>query len=288
MIEVQTPDTIAPPEPPTATAAYTIAKRSWPPKSIRLWLGLAGIASAIILFELMPRLGLVNPTYAPPFSQIMGTLFTQLLPESTFWIAVGNTLLTWAIGLAIVVVSGLITGILIGAIPVLRALTTTTIEFLRPIPSVALIPLAIAVFGIDRAATLVLVIYAAFWQIFMQVQYGVRDVDPVARDTAHAYRFKASTTATKVIWPTVLPYAVTGFRLAASVALILTITGELIIGSDGIGRLIVEASSAGNYSQMYALIVVTGLLGLAVNLMVRAFERRLLRWHPSVRLEVMS
>lgn len=270
------------------TTAYTIAKRKWPSGGSRVLLGLAGVVTTLALFELFPRLEIVNPTYAPPLSSIMDTLFTQLVPTSAFWLSIWNTLLTWAIGLAVVVVSGLITGILVGAIPVLKALTTTTIEFLRPIPSVALIPLAIAMFGIDRAATLVLVIYASFWQIFMQVQYGVRDVDPVARDTAHVYRFRASTTARKVIWPTVLPYAMTGFRLAAAVALILTVTGELIIGSDGIGRMIVNAQNAGNYGQMYGLILVTGILGLIVNLVVRRVERQVLRWHPSVRLEMAA
>lgn len=251
----------------------------------KFWLGLGGVLVTIALFELVPRLGIVNPVYAPPFSTIIGVLATDLIPTSTFWFAFGNTMLTWMIGLAVVVVSGLITGVLVGSIPVLRSLTTTTIEFLRPIPSVALIPLAISLFGTDRSSTLMLVIYASFWQIFMQVQYGVRDIDPVARDTAHVYRFRPRTTAGKVIWPTVLPYAMTGFRLAASVALILTVTGELIIGTDGLGRLIVLAQNAGNYAQMYALIIVTGILGLLVNLVMRAIERRVLRWHPSIRLE---
>ena len=77
---------------------------------------------------------------------------------------------------------------MIGAVPVLRAATASTIEFLRPIPSVALIPLVVVLLGTGMASTLVLVVYASFWQVLVQVLYGVADVDPVARDTAGRYR----------------------------------------------------------------------------------------------------
>jgi ABC-type nitrate/sulfonate/bicarbonate transport system, permease component len=273
--------------PPDATAEQRGTGRALSPRVTRFVLGGAGVLTLLAVLEILPRTGLVNPRFTPPLSTVLRALFTELIPGNAFWSSVGNTLLTWAIGLGVVIVSGLITGVLVGAIPLLRTLTTTTVEFLRPIPSVALIPLAIALFGIDRSATLLLVIYASFWQVFIQVQYGVRDVDPVARDTARVYHFRRGTLVSKVIWPTMLPYAMTGFRLAAAVALILTITGELIIGSDGIGRLIVAAQNAANYPQMYGLIIVTGLLGLAVNLVARRMEQRLLRWHPSTRLEAV-
>lgn len=272
---------------PHSAAGHRVARRAPSPRVTKFLLGVAGIVTLLALFEVVPRTGLVNPTFTPPLSTILRVLFTELVPGAAFWGGVGNTLLTWSIGLGVVIVSGLVIGVLVGAIPMVRALTTTTIEFLRPIPSVALIPLAIALFGIDRSATLILVVYASFWQVFIQVQYGVRDVDPVARDTARVYRFGRGAMVSKLIWPTVLPYAMTGFRLAASVALILTITGELIIGSDGIGRLIVAAQNAANYPQMYGLIIVTGLLGLAVNVVARRVEQRLLHWHPSTRLEAV-
>jgi ABC-type nitrate/sulfonate/bicarbonate transport system permease component len=75
-------------------------------------------------------------------------------------------------------------------------------------------------------------------------------------------------------------------RLAATVALILTITGELVIGSPGLGQEIANARSSGAVPVMYALIVVTGLFGVAANVLARAAERRALAWHPSMRLEV--
>jgi ABC-type nitrate/sulfonate/bicarbonate transport system permease component len=91
-----------------------------------------------------------------------------------------------------------------------------------------------------------------------------------------------------LIWPTALPYAMTGIRLAASVALILTITGEFFIGTPGLGRQIDVAYSSGAVSSMYALVVVTGLIGVAANVVTRGAERGVLAWHPSIRREVVA
>jgi ABC-type nitrate/sulfonate/bicarbonate transport system permease component len=89
-----------------------------------------------------------------------------------------------------------------------------------------------------------------------------------------------------VIWPTALPYVFTGIRLAASVALVLAVTTELVIGSPGLGALIAVAQTSNAVPLLYALIVVTGLLGVAINLAARLVERHALAWHQSVRSEV--
>jgi ABC-type nitrate/sulfonate/bicarbonate transport system permease component len=131
-------------------------------------------------------------------------------------------------------------------------------------------------------------VYASFWQVLVQVLHGVADVDPIARDTARSYRLSRMRQVYHVVWPTALPYVATGVRLAASVALVLSITGELIIGTPGLGREIALAQGGGAVPQVYALVVVTGLVGVAANLLARATERRALAWHPAVRGEVRS
>jgi ABC-type nitrate/sulfonate/bicarbonate transport system permease component len=251
------------------------------------WLGVAGLAGFLVLLEVLPRVGLVPERYLPPTSRIAAALADEL-GEPSFWVALGDTLEGWAIGLALAVASGVGLGLLIGSVPALRAATASTIEFLRPIPSVALIPLAVLLFGTDLRSKLLLVVYASFWQVLVQVLHGVQDVDPVAMDTARSYRLGRWARIRDVVWPTALPYAVTGFRLAAAVALILAITAELVIGSPGLGREIAVAQTSGAVPAMYALVVVAGLLGVAVNLAARALERRLLAWHPSARREVAA
>jgi ABC-type nitrate/sulfonate/bicarbonate transport system permease component len=248
-------------------------------------LGLLGLAAFAAALEVAPRLGVLPSRYFPPTSVIMNALLDQLgRPE--FWGALRDTLQTWLTGLAIALAAGVFLGVVIGALPLLREATASTIEFLRPIPSVALIPLAIVLLGTARPATLLLVVYASFWQVLVQVLHGVADVDPVARETARSYRLGRWHRIRYLVWPTALPYAMTGVRLAASVALILTITGELIIGTHGLGSEIAVARTSVAVPAMYALVVVTGLIGVLANVITRAAERRVLHWHPSVRGEV--
>ncbi|GAB2602980.1 nitrate ABC transporter permease [Paractinoplanes abujensis] len=249
--------------------------------------GLYGLAGLLLLVEALPRLGLVDDGYLPPATRIAAALGDEVVTAG-FWQAVGDTLTGWAIGLAIAVVAGVVIGVGIGAVPVLRAATASTVEFLRPIPSVALIPLAVLLYGTDLGSTLLLVVYAAFWQVLVQVLYGVADVDPIAEETARSFRLGAWARIRNVLWPTALPYVFTGVRLAASVALVLAVTAELVIGAPGLGKMIAVAQTSGAVPDMYALIAVTGLLGVAINLAARLFERRTLAWHQSVRGEVAS
>jgi ABC-type nitrate/sulfonate/bicarbonate transport system permease component len=263
----------------------TIGRAPWAERRRGPALGLLGLALAVAAMEALPRLDIVDRRFLPPFSTMARSLGRQLT-TGDFWVALGQTLRGWALGLAIAMVAGIVLGVLIGGVPLLRALTASTIEFLRPIPSVALIPLVVLIYGSQLESALVLVVYAAFWQVLVQVLYGVADVDPVVRDTARSYRFSRWTIVRTVIWPTALPYVVTGFRLAAAVALILQITAELIIGVPGLGRSIGVAQSSGAVADTYALVIVVGIIGVAVNASARAVERRVLRWHTAVRRDV--
>ena len=247
-------------------------------------LGALGIAGFLVTWQLIPTLGLLDPRFFPPPTEVLARLAADLR-DLEFWRNIGRTMTAWAIGLAIATVLVVVLGTIIGLVPFLRKATHTTVEFLRPIPSVALIPLAILMFGLRIEAALVIVVYASFWQIFVQVLYGVADVDAVARDTAKSFRLPRAERIRYLILPTALPYLMTGLRLGAAVALILAVTAELTIGNPGLGRAIVVAQSAGDYVRVYALVIVTGILGLIINLVFRVIERRSLSWHQSVRGE---
>ncbi|MEV0907977.1 ABC transporter permease [Streptomyces hokutonensis] len=254
-------------------------------KGLNTALGAAGLAAFLALGEVVPRVGIVKEAYFPPTSEIASALRDELT-DSAFWSALGDTLTGWALGLAIAVGAGIVAGVLLSVVPYLREATASTIEFLRPIPSVALIPLAVLLYGTELRSVLLLVVYASFWQILIQVLYGVQDVDPVAEETARSYGLGTWARVRHVLWPSALPYVMTGVRLAAAVALILTITAELVIGAPGLGATIMVAQSSQAVPEMYALIVVTGLLGLVINVGARTVERRALAWHQSVRGEV--
>ena len=248
-------------------------------------LGAVGLLGFVALFEALTRVGVLPREYFPAPSDI-ATAMVVVAGEKTFWIAFGVTVQTWAIGLAIAVVGGLVLGLVIGLVPFLRSFTASTVEFLRPIPSVALIPLVTMLVGLEMTSVVVLVVYASFWQMLVQVLYGVSDVDPVARETARSYRLGWWHQVRYVVWPTTLPYAMTGVRLAVAVALILAVTGELLFSQVGLGHDIDVAFSSNTPDRAYALIVVVGLIGVAANLLTRVAERFVLAWHPSVRSEV--
>ena len=252
----------------------------------RVLLGAAGIVGFLLLWEIASRTGLVNPQYLPPPTVVFGELFRQLT-TATFWTAVRQTMTSWAIGLAIVAVSGTVLGFLIGLSRFLKRFTASTIEFLRPIPSVALVPLAVLVFGIKPESAILLIVYAGFWQMLIQVLYGVSDVDPVAESTARTYGLGRWARIRYVVWPSALPYIVTGLRLSATIALVLAITAELVIGVPGIGSQIVLAQNGARVPTVYALALATGVLGLLVNFALRLVETRLLSWHSSIRSEVV-
>lgn len=250
-------------------------------------LGAAGALVFLLVWELVPRVGLVPARYVPPASEVL-VVFARNLTFTDFWVAVGETLKGWAIGLTISTVAAIVIGIVVGSSTVLRRLTASTIEFLRPIPSVALIPLAVLIFGVQIGSKLLLIVYASFWQILIQVLYGVADVDPVANNTAKSFGLGYFARLRHVVWPTVLPYLMTGLRLGAAVALILSVTAELVIGNPGLGREIALAQSGGATAPMYALVLATGFIGVLINSLFRAIERRTLSWHSSVRAEVHS
>lgn len=262
-----------------APASVASGPRWWSTSGAR---AATGLIVFMLLLEVLPRTGIIDRQFVPPFSEMMTALLDELRNPG-FWEALLNTMRGWAIGFSVAMVAAITCGIVIGSNTFLREFTSSTVEFLRPIPSVALIPLAVLLFGTDMRATLLLVIYAAFWQVLVQVLYGVQDVDPVAQQTARVYRFRPLTYVRTVIWPTALPYVMTGFRLAAIVALVLEMTGELIIGTPGIGLRIATAQSAGAVPSMYALVIVTGLLGVGMNTAARLIQERTLSWHPSVR-----
>ncbi len=248
-------------------------------------LGAVGLLGFLAVWQLVPSLGLADRQYLP-YTTDVGARLAQEVVDLAFWRRLGLTMQAWAIGLTIASLAALALGTVIGLVPFLRRATHTTVEFLRPIPSVAIVPVAVIIQGVSMEAALIITVYASFWQMFVQVLYGVADVDVVARDTALSFGLTPAERLTKLVLPTALPYVMTGLRLAASVALILAITAEMVIGNPGLGTLIMlSRSTPGDAAGLYAFVVVAGLLGVTINAVFRLIERRVLHWHQSIRGE---
>ena len=133
-----------------------------------------------------------------------------------------------------------------------------------------------------------MVALAAFWPMFFQTAYGVQDVDPVVRDTARSYRVGPVRQFFFVSIPGSTPFIATGLRLAASIALLLAVGTEMVVGLPGLGFEIFSAQYAGQTTRMYALVAASGVLGMLIGALFTRLERRALRWHSSQRKELPS
>jgi ABC-type nitrate/sulfonate/bicarbonate transport system permease component len=240
------------------------------------------VLCALALWELVVGIGLLNEDHVPSMTATVEEL-VRLFGDGDFWSAVGSTLQGWALGLGIAAALAIPLGVLIGSSPLVYRSVRFVVEFLRPIPSVALVPLAVLIYGVGLESKVFLAAFASFWPLFVQTLYGVQDVDPVATDTARSFGLGRAERMWRVTVPSAVPYIATGIRISSAVALILAVTAELVIGAAGLGREINVARSGGNLDVMYALIVATGLLGWLLNLATSAGERRVLHWHPSQR-----
>lgn len=239
-------------------------------------LGFLGLWQAISVFEI------VDPRHMPPPTVVFERFATNFA-YTQFWVAVGHTLRAWLLGVLISTIAGVAVGVAIGSSKFLVQATHSTVEFLRPIPAVALIPIAALLFGPRIGTELMIIIYACFWVVLIQVFYGIADLDKVALDTARTMRMSFIQRVRYVIFPTLLPFLMTGLRLAATVALILAISVELIVGTPGLGQEVAFAQINGSAPAIYALIITSGLLGIAINMIMRFIEHKTLFWHESVR-----
>jgi ABC-type nitrate/sulfonate/bicarbonate transport system permease component len=241
-----------------------------------------GVAVALAVFEIAPRVGILPRATFPPFSEIFAA-FVDLVTSGDLWGPLFDTLDSWARAIVIATLIAVPLGLAVGASRVGALLVRLTIDFLRPIPSVALIPILVLVYGTSPSLKVTLAAFGATFPLLFAASYGVADVDPVARDTARSFGLGWGVRLRRVVLPSCAPYLATGLRISASVALILVVTGEYVVGLPGLGREVLVAQSSAAYDRMYALIMAAGLLGVAVNLGFHAAERRVLFWHPSQR-----
>jgi ABC-type nitrate/sulfonate/bicarbonate transport system permease component len=254
---------------------------------VDLLVPILSILAALAVWELVSRTGLILERDLPAMSTTFGELWS-LMQTSEFWRAFGDTVRGWAIGLGLATVLAVPTGIALGSSDFAASALRVPIEFLRPIPSAALIPLLFLTLGTTLNSEIFLATFGAFWPLLVQTMYGVRDVDPIAVETARSFGVGRFELLYRITLPSAVPYIATGFRISSTVALILAFTAELFMGLPGLGQAMNYAESYGLTKQVYALALATGFLGVAIHFLVAAVERRALRWHPSQRMEVAA
>jgi NitT/TauT family transport system permease protein len=249
-------------------------------RSGRVVRGFAGLAAFLLAFEVLGRAGLVSRDYLPPASTILLRAARQL-GEVHFLTSVAATIEAWAVGLLIATVVGVPLGLLLGSVPGVNVAAGAVVEFLRPIPSVALIPLAGLLLGSGLQMKATMIVYAALWPVLFNTIYGLADTDPVAKDTLRSFGFGRLAILWRVDLPSAAPFIATGVRLASAVALILAISVEMLNGmGTGLGMYISEArTGTGSAVTVLACTFWAGAIGLALNALFVAIDRRVFAWH---------
>lgn len=232
----------------------------------------------LILWECVSRASIVNPVFFPPFSKILITLGKMMFNVET-WENITSTLLRCFLGYFIACAVGIPVGILMGRSQKIYYLLEPLTEMLRPIPSAAVIPIAILFLGIGDSMKVFVVVYACLWPVLINSLDGVRSIDPVLIETGKTFDLSRWRFLYSIVIPAASPHFITGMRISLAIALILSITVEMIAGNNGIGFHILDSERSFHFNEMYAGIFLIGIIGYSVNFLFVKLSDRVMKWH---------
>jgi len=241
------------------------------------WLGWSSFALLLLVWELGARATPKLQLYFPPVTRIL-TALKQAIAAGPIAQHLFATLGRFAEGFFLASALAVLVGVMLGYLRWLHGLLATLIELLRPMPSVAIIPVAILLLGIGDGMIVSVTVYASLWPILINTIDGVRNIDPTLIDTGRTFGLSRWRILWQIILPGASPYIVTGLRIGLSIALILVTTAEMIAGSKGLGFYILDEERAMNSANMYAGIVVVALLGYGLNKVFLVLESRAMKW----------
>lgn len=233
---------------------------------------------AVLLAVWQARASEDSPYFPPPSTWIEG--LADLWSNGTLWPAAVQTLTTFALALAVATVVGAVLGLVVGASRTADRALGPTLEFARAMPPAAVVPIAALLIGYDTTMKVAVVTFAAIWSVLLNARMGVRSIDPVLLDTARSLRLSRFETARKCLVPALLPAIFLGVRVAAPVALVITLLVEIVTRFDGVGALIAVAQRNYLSGQVYGLILVAGLFSFLVNGLVSMLQAYAFRNRP--------
>ena len=223
--------------------------------------------------ELLARLTHMQSDSLAPPSLIAVGLWQSAL-DGTLWTATGQTLGAAFAGLVLGGGIGLLVGIAIGLAPKLADFSFLSIEMLRPLPAIALIPLAMLGFGFGYSMETAVVAFGTLWPVLILAQKAVQSVEPRLLDVAKMMRLRTGTTVWKVVLPAIMPRLVTALRLATGIALVVAVTVEITANPQGLGYALMMAQQTLRPAIMIAMLVWLGIIGWAINFIFVSIEAR--------------
>jgi len=223
--------------------------------------------------------------YFPPLTDIGGRFWdiwvfdrvpTDLLPS----------LRRLAIGYLLSVILGVGFGLLLGTFRLLQRAVQPVAEFLRALPAVALIPFGILVVGIGDTMKVLIIVLGSVWPILLNTIDGVRGVDREKLEMARAYDVPRAARMREIVIPATLPRVVVGMRTSMSIAIILMVVSEMVASRNGVGYFVLESQRRFAISDMWAGILLLGIIGYVSNFLFVRAERRMLHWHHASKAAV--
>jgi NitT/TauT family transport system permease protein len=239
--------------------------------------GWVSLALAIGLWQAAGSAALVNPLFLPTPVAIVRAIW-QLALSGALWQHLSCSIMRIGAGWILGTVSGIIVGFGIGLSSLARGVGITFISALFPIPKIALLPLLILWLGIGEEPKIVTIALGVFFSTAISVYSGVDAVPRNLIRMAQSFNVPFHAIVIRVIWPGALPSILAGFRITASIALLLVVSAEMIGAEYGIGTFVLQAGNLMQTDQLLAGVVILSLFGLAVGRLINALETRLLHW----------
>lgn len=230
----------------------------------------------IALWEIGARVGTLPPDTMSQPSQIVAAGW-EVLRDGTLLIATAQTFETALLGLALGAAIGIIIGSLIGLSPALEAIVGPTLDTIRPIPSVALIPLALLIYGFGVRMEVLVVSFASVWPILIVTVSAVRGIEPRLIEVARMLEMPPLKRLQRIILPAALARIAVGIRVSAGVALVVAVTVEIVLNPQGLGYNMIIAAQSLRPDLMWAELMWVGLAGWAFNTLLLTVDRRWLR-----------
>jgi ABC-type nitrate/sulfonate/bicarbonate transport system permease component len=234
----------------------------------------------LVLWQAAASLGILPRNVLPAPSRVVAAFWT-LSGTGELWHDMGVSALRALAGFALGGSIGFALGLLNGTSGTASRLLDTTLQMLRNVPHLAMIPLVILWFGIDESAKLFLVALGAFFPIYLNTYHGVRTVDSGLVEMARCYGLKGWSLFRQVVLPGAMPSILVGVRFSLGITWVTLIVAETISANAGIGYMTMNAREFMQTDVVVLGILVYALLGKAADLAALALERRLLAWHPN-------
>ncbi|TJZ74190.1 taurine ABC transporter permease TauC [Chitiniphilus eburneus] len=252
-----------------------------PPRRGTLRLGVTTVATLLALWWAVSASGLIPPLFLPPPQAVLAKLWltaTQGYMDATLWQHLGASALRIVLALIAAMLFAVPVGIAIGLSRTARGVLDPLIEFYRPIPPLAYLPLIVIWFGIGELSKVLLIYLAIFAPIAIATATGVRGVDPARVRAAQSLGASRWQLIRHVIVPSALPDILTGVRIGLGTGWSTLVAAELVAATRGLGFMVQSAAQFLVTDVVVLGILVIAVIAFALELGLRALQRRLVPW----------